>query len=233
MSDELLFKEISEDFESKIGNGVFVEGDKLPSERKLSLDYDVSRNVIRQSLTILSEKGLIEIKPGKGAYVTAYNEEKLTDSLKMIVQKYNCTIEDILEVREELELSIITKAVNRRTSENIEKLISICKEMESTVNLNDFLELDLEFHKTLADATQNKIFKTLVYSFYDITEQFPFLLTKYTSNFLDIVDKAQLEHRELIEALRLKDMDRAVRIMKAHMKSFREEVEVFKNRKLK
>lgn len=233
MSDELLFKQLSEDLENKIREGIFVEGDKLPSERKLAESYHISRNVVRQSLTVLREKGLIEIKPGKGAFVTLYNEDKLTDSLKMIAQKYNCTVEDISEVREELELSVITKAVNRRKDENIEKLIYICNKMDGELDLNVFLEWDLKFHKALAEATQNKIFATLVHSFYDITEQFPFLLTKYTSNFLDVIDKAQSEHWELIEALKQQNMDLAVRVMKKHMNSFRNELEIFKNQKLK
>src|SRR5699024_2908904 len=101
--------------EKKIKNGVYVEGDKLPSERELSETYKISRNIIRQALAALKEKGLIEIKPSRGAFVTLYNEKKLTESLQMIADKYNSSIDDVLETREDLEYLTIQKALHNRT----------------------------------------------------------------------------------------------------------------------
>lgn len=232
MSTTSLFLKLLNDLEQKITNETYVEGEKLPSERKLSEQYNISRNIVRQVLATLKEKGLIEVKPSRGAYVTLYDEEKLTESLKMIAGKYNTTIEDMLETREELEYITIRKAVHRRTDKDIEHLKRICEKMDEEIELTKFLEWDLKFHKALAEATQNKILTILVQSFYDLTEKFPFMVTKYTSNFLNVTEKAQHEHWQLIHALKIQDIQLATNIIKEHMVSFREELEFFKNKKM-
>lgn len=227
-----LFNSIIEDIEEKINSGVLKEGDKLPSERELTQTYQISRHGVRQALTVLKEKGIIQITPGKGAYVTSYNEDILTESFKRIAQKYDSSMEEILEVREELELSVISKAIVRATQEDIDKLISICEKMDTVIDVSGFLRLDLKFHKTLADSTQNQVFSALVHAFFEMTEDSPFLLTKYTSNFLDITNKAQKQHWLLIEALEKRNLDLAVTVMKEHMDLFREEVDFLKNNNL-
>src|SRR5699024_5528518 len=100
MDNTLLFTKIATDLEKEIEEGKFKPGDKLPSERKLAEKYSISRNVVRQALTILREKGLIVIKPGKGSYVISYSENKLTESLKRVVQKYDSSLQDMLGVRQ-------------------------------------------------------------------------------------------------------------------------------------
>lgn len=54
---------------SDLINGVFLEGDPLPSESALANKYGVSRNTLRQALAILDEDGLIEKSQGKDTLV--------------------------------------------------------------------------------------------------------------------------------------------------------------------
>ncbi|MBD8006171.1 FadR/GntR family transcriptional regulator [Bacillus norwichensis] len=227
-----LFNSVIVDIEKKINDGDLKEGDKLPSERELTRTYEISRHGVRQALTVLKEKGLIKITPGKGAYITSYNEDILTESFKRVAQKYDSTIEEILEVREELELSVISKAVLKATPKDIDNLIDICKEMDQVMDVSRFLECDLKFHKALADASQNSIFAALVHSFFEMTEESPFSLTKYTSNFLDIISKAQKQHWVMIEALKTRDQDLAMKTMTEHMELFREEVDFLRSKNI-
>ncbi len=227
-----LFNSVIVDIEKKINDGDLKEGDKLPSERELTRTYEISRHGVRQALTVLKEKGLIKITPGKGAFITSYNEDILTESFKRVAQKYDSTIEEILEVREELELSVISKAVLKATSKDIDNLIDICKEMDQVIDVSGFLECDLKFHKALADASQNRIFAALVHSFFEMTEESPFSLTKYTSNFLDIISKAQKQHWVMIEALKTRDQDLAMKTMTEHMELFREEVDFLRSKNI-
>lgn len=232
MANTTLFNELLDTLEKKIKDGVFKEGDKLPSERELSKTYDISRNIVRQVLTALREKGLISIKPGKGAYVTTFNMNKLTEMLQLVVEKHNGSIHDVFETREILEYIAVMKAVPRRCEENLIKLNQLCDKMDETINLNEFLKLDLEFHKTLAEATQNKVFSALVHSFYDLTNQFPFMITKYTNDFLQVTDQAQKEHRQLIRALEEKNETLAMKLIKEHMTSFKKEIDFYESKKM-
>lgn len=224
-----LFHIIVEDIEEKINIEELKEGDKLPSERELTQTYQISRHGVRQALTVLKEKGLIQITPGKGAFVTSYNEDILTESLKRVAHKYDASMEEIWEVRRELELSVISKAVGKATKKNIEELTSICRMMDTAIDVSGFLKLDLKFHKTLAVSTQNHILAALVHAFFEMTEDSPFVLTRYTSYYLDIINKAQKQHWAMIEALETQDLELAVKTMNEHMELFKEEVDFVKN----
>ncbi|MFF5398236.1 FadR/GntR family transcriptional regulator [Peribacillus butanolivorans] len=232
MSGNLLYFEVAQEIESKINAGIYEEGEKLPSERELTQAHNVSRNVIRQALTILREKGLITIKPGKGAYITKIKDTLVTETLKRVIGKYDSSIEDIQEVRYELETLVIKLAVKKACSGNIEELKSICNQMDKDISISSFLDLDLKFHKTLASSTQNPIFSVLVNSFFDMTEHTTFLLTNYTNSFINVMDKAQEHHWMLIKSIESRDVDRAILVMQDHMNLFGEEISLLKSDKV-
>ncbi|MEJ9232835.1 FadR family transcriptional regulator [Peribacillus butanolivorans] len=232
MSGNLLYFEVAQEIENKINAGIYEEGEKLPSERELTQAHNVSRNVIRQALTILREKGLITIKPGKGAYITKIKDTLVTETLKRVIGKYDSSIEDIQEVRYELETLVIKLAVKKACSDNIEELKSICNQMDKDISISSFLDLDLKFHKALASSTQNPIFSVLVNSFFDMTEHTTFLLTNYTNSFINVMDKAQEHHWMLIKSIESRDVDRAILVMQDHMNLFGEEISLLKSDKV-
>jgi DNA-binding FadR family transcriptional regulator len=53
-----------------IEEGKLKVGDQLPSERELVIQLDVGRASVREALRILEAQGVIEVKPGKGIYIT-------------------------------------------------------------------------------------------------------------------------------------------------------------------
>lgn len=231
--ETLLYMEIAAEIERKIEEGHYKEGDKLPSERELTVEYQGSRNVIRQAITILREKGLLTVKPGKGAYVTRLKDTIVSDSLMRIVQKYDSSFEDILEVREELEILIIRKAVKKATSENVQELKRLYHSMEEKKQiLSEFMEEDLNFHITIAIATQNPIFPILIRSFFDMTERLSFTVSKFTKDYIDVNDTVLDHHMRLIEAIEKRDEELAVAIIKEHMKVFWEEIQFLRSRNL-
>lgn len=82
------YKEIAVNIENKILKNFINRGDKLPSERDLSDEYNVSRTTIRRALDFLIAKGLLIRKPGSGTYVKNSNiflnvEEQISFSEKM------------------------------------------------------------------------------------------------------------------------------------------------------
>lgn len=64
-----LYFQLSETLRSKISDGTYGRGQRLPSEHELCALYDVSRSVVRQALLSLSQAGLIETERGRGAFV--------------------------------------------------------------------------------------------------------------------------------------------------------------------
>lgn len=61
-----LSSQIEEQLIIAINKGLYSSGELLPSENELTEIFDVSRGVVREALLMLSAKGIVEIKKGKG-----------------------------------------------------------------------------------------------------------------------------------------------------------------------
>ncbi len=193
----LLSDEISERLAAEISR--MEVGEKLPSERKIAEEYGVSRNMLRESLRVLSDKGLIEIIPGKGAYVSNKQDEKLVDYLERIVFENRNSLMDIVEVRSVLEMEVCLKAAKVATDADVSELEKIYLQMDGCrTNVRKFNECDMAFHLQIAKASHNSIYPILLSSLYTISERKLFMITEiYPTR----VDSAQREHSALISAI--------------------------------
>lgn len=226
--ETVLYMSIAAELERQIIEGIYTDGDKLPSERELTVEYKVSRNVIRQAITKLREKGLLTVKPGKGAYITELKDSIVGDSLIKIMNKYNYKPEELLEVREELELIIIRKSIEKAEKANIEQLKQINRKIENnTTSFKEFLDDDYKFHMVLAESTQNPIFPILIRSFLNTTDYFSFSVSMFIKDFTDVLNVVTEHHRKLIEAIENKNEKVAVSIMREHMNLTREKIAIF------
>lgn len=70
MGGEPLYSIVASRAEALIASGEWQEGDRLPPERQLCRDFDVSRSTLRQALGELEERGLITRHQGRGTFVT-------------------------------------------------------------------------------------------------------------------------------------------------------------------
>ncbi|HET7627269.1 MAG TPA: FadR/GntR family transcriptional regulator [Bacillales bacterium] len=225
---QLLYEQIVEHLEEEIYNGALKEGEKLPSERELAAHHQVSRNVVREAIGALRQKGLVVVKPGKGAYVNRDEDGMITDTLKQILRGDLTTAADILEVREVLEKAIIRRAVDHATDKHLNRLTAIYEQMERCKqDVNRFVKEDARFHMTLAESTQNKLFVLLNRSLHELTEGTTFSITRFTPY---SVGDAQIHHWQLIDAIRSKDVERAVQTIDAHIAMLRNEVEMLVKR---
>ena len=96
---DYLYTDIYKKLEERI-KGMSV-GEKLPSERTMVQEYGVSRNVLREALVLLGDRGLIEIRPGKGSYVTDKQKARFAKHFESILE------EDRHSQMQVLELSLI------------------------------------------------------------------------------------------------------------------------------
>src|SRR5215212_8054500 len=100
-----MYEEVAKQIEAAILMNHQRPGDQLPPERELIERFAVSRSVIRESLKVLAEKGLIEIHPGKGAFVREPESQGVRDALRLYLRRQRDTnfARDLTEVRQLLE----------------------------------------------------------------------------------------------------------------------------------
>ena len=85
---------IHDAIKKEIDRGVWEIGQRLPSERDLADDYEVSRMTLRQAITLLVEEGILERRVGSGTYVASHRvQEKMrgTTSFTEIVRSQGKT----------------------------------------------------------------------------------------------------------------------------------------------
>ena len=70
ISSEPLYARVENVLASDIANGALLPGARLPAEQSLTERFAVSRTTIRQAIQNLIRRGLVEIRRGKGTFVT-------------------------------------------------------------------------------------------------------------------------------------------------------------------
>jgi len=158
-----LYEGIMEQIQQLIRDKVLSPGDQLLPERQLAEKLGVSRTAIREALTALASKGLIEITPGGGAYVKEVSIESLIEPLATIMLQEQESVHHLLEVRKILEKEIVKLAAEKATSTDLfrirETAIAMQQDVEQGFNAD---EADVKFHLAIAQASQNPILHNIM-----------------------------------------------------------------------
>lgn len=197
-------------------SGRIEPGKKLPTERELGETFQVSRTVIREAITALEARGLVESQTGSGTYVRALSAEDVSDSLGLFLttQDQEFTFESMMEVRQVLEIQIARLVAERATEENIHKLENILKNMCATAgDIDKFSDWDFEFHMTLSEACGNPLFCVMLEPLTDIL--FDFIWTG--SSATGATQEACNFHKEILDRIKAKDPNGASEAMRAHL----------------
>ncbi len=162
-------------------------GQRLPSERALCDELNVSRSSVRSALQQLVATHMISSKQGSGSYVIYEKEKKPLDDTGNLT--------DLLEFRKIIETSSVELAAQRATLSEIKAMTLSVEKMGKAEKLEDILHYDWEFHTLIAKATHNN---ALINVFEYIKESYLKMLEKNISRRgLDCVD----EHREIVTAI--------------------------------
>lgn len=228
MTDELPLERIRsarisdaavEQITSLIESGHIKIGDRLPSERELIKRLGVSRTSVREALRILEGHGILEVQPGRGAFVVADGRQAnfLAPILNWL-RDHQRDMLDIIEVREAIESKAVFLAAERAGDGELNKLESVLAEMEQHVirgEVDKATELDRVFHRLLCDASGNNFLRTLADNIVEA-------LAEPRYSILVVPGRAQvslMEHRAILDGLKAGDPEAAVSAMMAHMLS--------------
>ena len=190
-----LSKQVSDKLESMIEDGEYKVGEKIPTEPELMKIFDVSRNTIREAVQSLTWSGILEVKQGAGTFVRS--SSRFNANMKQKYEKES--IEDILEARKCIEVTVAHLAAHRRKDEDIALLKSTYnKRKELKAGSKENTKADLEFHMAIANACHNKIMVDLYESICVYIEKH--IESRNLDSELD-VDEVERLHKELYTAV--------------------------------
>lgn len=155
---DLLYTKIADAIMQYIKDNDLKNGDKIPSERELAQEFNTSRNSVREALRVLEKDKIIEVKLGKGAFITS---EKREDSFYLKLWKVNYY--ELMEVKRILELHIIQELCGKLSQPDIESLNDPLTRMEKAAAMGIFLQKeDFIFHSRMRKLYGNNTLEQIL-----------------------------------------------------------------------
>lgn len=201
--------------------GELKPGERLPNEVELARMFKVSRGALREALSALKAKGLIEKTPGRGTFIRKVSRAKVLGELASKKQDEELFI-DIIEVREVIEEKAIELALKRMSPkdlDNIRHALSLLPQ-NNKPGAPTALEADVQFHLSLALAAHNEILFRLVQNVGGLLQD----IREKTLMHAGRLEECQHEHEEIFEALQEGDLNRTMSALKKHLDQVRKEV---------
>ena len=151
-------------------SGTLPVGTKLPSERDMAEQMQVSRTVVNSGLVELAAQGFVELRPRQGACVADYRRHGNLSTLIAIMQYKGGVlghdeIRSILEVRRALEHLAAERAIHHASDEALERLGYQLELIASARSAEHAAEAAFGFQHELALVGGNSIVPLIYYSF--------------------------------------------------------------------
>lgn len=206
--------QISDYLKRLIATGQLKPGDRLPAERDLAEQLEVSRNSVREALHTLELNGLIEARQGGGTFVREAGIDSLREPLSSLLITREGVIAEILDARRMMEPPMAGKAAANATAEQIASMEKILHRQEEAVkDGKSGSEEDTMFHHALAESTGNSVIVQMVEAMTEV------LYASRDRN-LQTQDRAHASlrgHRKVLEAITRRDEEGAYRAMLDHL----------------
>jgi DNA-binding FadR family transcriptional regulator len=216
-----LYEQIAEQIKQRILRGELRTGDRLPTENELAEQFGASRTAIREAMKTLAQQGLIDTRPGRGAIVINATAQAMRHSLELLMRvEHAGGSADVMEVREMLEPEIAALAASRATQDQVTAMQEAVQAMDASLQDADaYIAADNQFHRALAQGTQNVLVLALVDSIVD-------LLSEQRKQIFAVEGgtvRGQLNHKRLLDAIRHHDPEAARQAMCAHLQQVRQD----------
>ncbi|QIA22472.1 FCD domain-containing protein [Mesorhizobium sp. AA22] len=200
--------EVVQQIESLILEGVLRTGDRLPGERELARQFEVSRPILRDALKALEGRGLLTTRPGGGSHVADVIGQLFTKPVTDLISMHRKAATDYLEYRREIEAVAAEYAARRATSDDLALLDRIMARMDEahrTGNFDDEAEIDVEFHHAICECAHNIILLHTLRSCYRLLSEGVFQNRLLVFNVPGAREALLSQHRAIYVAVKAGD----------------------------
>jgi GntR family transcriptional regulator, transcriptional repressor for pyruvate dehydrogenase complex len=155
--------EAIEKIKGMIVAGELAPGDRLPREADLAQRLGLSRSSLREAVRALSLVRILDVRQGDGTYVTSLDPALLLDAVTFVVDLHqDRSVLALLEARRLLEGEAAALAAQRIEPEQLAELQRLLAAMAACGTVEELVECDLAFHRTIAEAAGNPVVAKLL-----------------------------------------------------------------------
>jgi GntR family transcriptional repressor for pyruvate dehydrogenase complex len=207
-----LYQRVAQEIEQGIRSGQYAAGSRLPAERDLAEQFQVSRPTIREAMIALEIRQLVEVRHGSGVYVA---EEMPADRTPA---ELNVGAFELIEARIMFEGEAAALAATVMSDEEVARVGAILERMEALDPATaEELALDRQFHMAIAEGTQSSLVAQTVEHLWDLREQSPLCRHMFEQARQVGINPRPDEHRRVYDALVQRDSEQARSAMRAHL----------------
>jgi len=221
ISSKRLYRQIADQLAELVRRGEFKPGDRLPSERDLSQQFNVSRASVREALIALEIDGLIDVRVGLGVFVNAAPAANSQTAALAEPGPF-----EVLSARYLVEGETAALAARDGSARDHARIRETLQLMADEVQASGIgLNADALFHLRIAEASGNSALVHLVHQLWSF--RYSAMFRKLDEHF-DSPERHQdaiAEHRKLVEAIERRDVEGARAAMTAHLDSVRAALE--------
>jgi len=219
-----LYEQVADQMLELISSESLRPGDKLPGERELAEQLQVSRTVVREAIRSLSVRGVIEVKPGCGSFIRELSSSDVANSISLLLQlrRDKGSLGELYEIRRMIEVEVAGLAALRATENDFAVLKATIEGMQSHVGDPEQLtRYDAEFHSVLAAAAHNELLTTLLRPITDLWTELIFA-SYYAPN---AASDGISYHTKILQHVQNGDSERARAVMREHIDHSRQQIE--------
>lgn len=214
---ERLSDRLAELLRQRIASGELAPEERLPTEQRLADAHGVSRTVVREAVSQLKSMGLLVSRQGSGVFVAPrYRARAL--AFDPTVLNSIAGVLQVVEVRRGLEAEMAAQAAERITSAKAHAIAAALAALEACPPHGaEGVQADLEFHRSIARATDNPHFERLI-GFLEQYQSDAMHVTR-TNEALDssYLTQVQQEHRRIADRVMRGDAEAARQAARDHM----------------
>ncbi len=208
-----LHEQIIDRFNEMADAGHLNIGDRLPPERELLGQLGVSRQVLREALTVMESQGMVSTTPGGGR---VFRGRTIGDIGAFIDALKESALFEILDAREAIECKVVELAAQHASDDELEGLRHRIRSLQAS---SYTFEWNYGFHLAIAESSRNTVLHNLLQLL---------LQARREVNRDDYLTREQLErlfenHSAIVDALATRDPATARAVMHQHIEQTRSE----------
>ena len=203
---------------SAIMQGKLAPGDKLPPEKELGQQFQVSKQTLREAMRALEHIGLIDVRKGTGggAFIVEVDIEVTKESLANYLYFKNLTLENLSEFRKLIEPYAARRASENISTKELAKLKALNDSASENLKNNRVYEASRDefgFHRLVAEMTKNPLLILILDFVGSMLDDFKRLFGPDKSFFASVLDA----HERIYQAISERDGERASAEMLQHI----------------
>ncbi len=217
---ERLSDAVERQIEQLILRGILRPGERLPGERELAEKLAVSRPSLREALSRLQKRGLLEARQGAGVFVAEVLGSAFSPALTELFSRHAEAVFDYLSFRRDLEGLAAERAARLASDSDLALIGHVFSRMEEAHERRASEEealLDARFHMAIIEASNNVVMLHMMRSMFDLLRQGVFYNRRQM--FSQHTTRAALldQHRAINTAIQARDGAAARAAVEAHL----------------